>query len=237
MTGETLIIMPAYNEARGIGRVVSAIRAAYPELPLAVIDDGSRDGTGAAARAAGAQVVSHPFNMHYGSALFTGYRLAIARGCDRVVQVDADGQHDPASIRTVLHALEDGADLVLGSRFLDPESYSPPPIRRIGMTLFSLAASAAVGSRIADATTGCQGLSRRLLEFYTERAHFPHDYPDANMIVRTARAGFRIVEVPARMHTAEEGGGMHVGWKPFWYVFKMSVAIVVESSRRLEAGA
>lgn len=233
---DTLVIIPAYNEERDIGRVVRGVRAAAPDLPVAVINDGSRDGTAAAARAAGATVLSHPFNLHYGAALCTGYRYALARGCARVVQMDADGQHDPTSIRMVLDALDQGADLVLGSRFRDPGSYTPPAVRRMGIGVMSLAATCAVGHRITDAATGFQGLSRRLLNFYAHRAHFPHDYPDANMIIRCARAGFRVVEVPVRMHAAERGGGMHVGVEPLWYVFKMALAIGVELSRRVPAG-
>jgi len=201
-----------------------------------IIDDGSRDGTAAAARAAGAIVLSHPFNLHYGAALSTGYAYALAQGCKRVVQMDADGQHDPASIRAVLDALDEGADLVLGSRFRDPDSYTPPRGRRIGIGLMSWVTSCVLGQRITDAATGFQGLSRRLLRFYATGAHFPHDYPDANVIIRAARAGFRVVEVPARMHAAERGGGMHAGVKALWYVFKMAVAITVEVSRRVPAG-
>lgn len=225
--------MPAYNEEAGISPVIRAIRASAPDLDVLVVDDGSRDQTAAVARQEGATVVSHPTNLHYGAALLTGYRYALQEGYPYLVQVDADGQHDPASILTVLEALENGADLVLGSRFLHPESYRPPLSRRLGIALFSRVARWVAGHPITDATTGFQGLSRRLFGFYATQGHFPHDYPDANMIVRASRAGFRIVEVPVRMHTAVREGGMHAGLKPLWYVFKMGFAISVEASRRL----
>ncbi len=227
-----LIIIPAFNEESGIAAVIRSIRRAAGDLPVLVINDGSVDGTVAAGRAAGAVVVSHPFNIGYGCALQTGYRYALAHSYTGVIQVDADGQHDSSSIPKVRRALEEGWDLVLGSRFLDPRSYQPSWVRRIGMTLFGLAASWAQGERITDATTGFQGLSRRLLRFYTARGGFPHDYPDANMIIRAARAGFRITEVPVWMHTAEGGGEMHGGFKPLWYVVKMSLAVSMEASRR-----
>jgi glycosyltransferase involved in cell wall biosynthesis len=236
MQRDTLIIIPAYNEARDIARVLRAIHEAAPQIPVMVIDDASRDGTAAAARAAGARVISHPINMNYGAALHTGYRYAREHGIGRVVQMDADGQHDPASIAVILQALEDGADLVLGSRFRDPGSYVPPLSRRVGIKLLSLAASLAVRQWITDATTGFQGLSRRLVGFYATQGHFPHDYPDANMIIRAARAGFRVVEVPVRMHVAQRGGGLHAGLKPVWYALKMTVAVTVEASRRLPQG-
>lgn len=233
---DTLILIPAFNEQRDIARVVRSVSAAVPGLPVAIIDDGSHDGTADAARSAGAIVLSHPFNLHYGAALSTGYAYALEQGYERIVQMDADGQHDAASIRVVLDALDRGADLVLGSRFRDPDSYTPPRIRRIGIGLMSLVTRWVLGLAITDAATGFQGLSRRLVRFYVTGAHFPHDYPDANVIIRAARAGFRIVEVPARMHAAERGGGMHAGVKALWYAFKMAVAITVELSRRIPAG-
>ncbi len=233
MTARTLIIIPAYNEEGVIGRVLESIQQAAPGVPILVIDDGSSDRTAEDAREGGARVVSHPHNLNYGCALRTGYRFALAHDFARVIQVDADGQHDAESLRTIQDALDQGFDLVLGSRFLDERSYRPPLTRRLGIALFGLAASWAVGRHITDATTGLQGLSRRLIRFYDSRDSFPHDYPDANMIIRSARAGFRITEVPARMHVAERGGGMHAGLKPLRYILKMCLAISVEFSRRL----
>jgi len=236
MKPDALIIIPAYNEARDIARVLRAIHEGAPHIPVVVIDDGSRDGTSAAAAAAGARVISHPVNLNYGAALYTGYRYARAHGFDRVIQMDADGQHDPASVAAILQALAGGADLVLGSRFRDRGSYTPPLSRRIGIKLLSLVTTLIIGRRITDATTGFQGLSRTLVDFYVTQSHFPHDYPDANMIIRAARAGFRIVEIPVRMHAAQRTSGLHAGLKPLWYMFKILVAITVEGSRRLSRG-
>src|SRR5262245_53892244 len=93
----TLVIVPAYNESCRIGQVVAAIRTALPTAVL-VINDGSGDDTAAVARQAGAIVISHPFNMGYGVAIQTGYKYALAHGYDYLVQIDGDGQHDPAHI-------------------------------------------------------------------------------------------------------------------------------------------
>ncbi|MFH1143344.1 MAG: glycosyltransferase family 2 protein, partial [Candidatus Eisenbacteria bacterium] len=199
---------------------------------LLVIDDGSRDETAREARAAGAAVVVHPFNLGYGAALLTGYRYARAHGYARVIQMDADGQHDPGSILALCAALDGGADLVLGSRFLDRGSYRPPWSRRLGMRLFGWLASLLLRRRITDPTTGYQALSARLVAFHAGSRDFPHDFPDANVIVRCGRAGFRVVEVPVRMRDNPEGGSLHVGWKPVAYVFKMLVALALEASRR-----
>jgi glycosyltransferase involved in cell wall biosynthesis len=235
----SLLVIPAFNEQRSIGAVVDRVRATGLDLDVLVVNDGSRDDTATLARQHGAQVVSHPFNLGYGAALQTGYRYALRHGYARVVQMDADGQHDPDSLARILNALDLGHDLVLGSRFLDRESYRPPFARLVGMRLFRGIASLVLGRTITDATTGYRGLSIRLVDFYDRRGLFPHDCPDANIIVRTCRAGFRVTEVPVRMRDNPAGGSIHVGMRPVVYVFKMLFALGVETSRRLslpEAG-
>jgi len=114
----TLLIIPAYNEGGRIGDVLRRVRAAGFVGEVVVIDDGSKDGTGAEAREAGARVVQHPFNLGYGAALQTGYKAALDLGASYVVQMDADGQHDPDNIAKLLAPiLDDRCDVVIGSRF------------------------------------------------------------------------------------------------------------------------
>src|SRR3990172_1588980 len=126
-----LIVMPAFNEAKAIRRVLEQVRRQVSGDVL-VVDDGSSDETAEEARLGGARVAVHPVNLGYGAALQTGYRYALRHGYDAVVQLDADGQHDPASIPRLLAELAD-ADVVVGSRFLDSSSYRPALSRRIGM--------------------------------------------------------------------------------------------------------
>lgn len=233
MPSGTLIVIPALNEERRIRAVLDGIWRVMPGAAVLVVDDGSRDATAAEARAGGARVASHPFNLGYGAALQTGYRYALRHGFGRVLQMDADGQHEPESIPAVVGGLDAGADLVLGSRFLAAGSYRPPWTRRLGMRLFGTLASWALGRRVSDVTTGFQGLSRRVLAFYDGPGIFPHDFPDANMIVRAARAGLRVTEVPVRMRENPTGGSLHVGLKPILYVAKMIFSILIELTRRL----
>lgn len=231
MASETLIIIPAYNEERRLPEVLAAVRGVVPGAAILVVDDGSRDATVAVARRAGVRVAPHPFNLGYGAALETGYRYALHHGYARVIQMDADGQHRPESLAVLAAALEAGADLVLGSRFLGERGYRPPAARRIGIWLFSLLVRLATGQAVTDATTGFQGLSRALIRFYADGGDFPPDYPDANMLVRAARAGFRLQEVAVRMQANPEGGTLHVGWKPVLYVANMLFAVALEASR------
>jgi hypothetical protein len=230
-----LVIIPAYNEAPRIAGVVAGVRAAVPAAEIAVIDDGSRDGTAATASAAGATVLRHPFNLGYGVAIQTGYKYALARGCNCLVQVDGDGQHDPASIPALLEPLRKGeADFVLGSRFLEGTSYRPPLLRRIGMALFRRIVALTIRQPISDCTSGFQAFNGEVIAFFTGDL-FPCDYPDADVLISLHLAGFRIREVPVRMSASASGKSMHSGLKPLYYVFKMllSISVTLMRSHRL----
>src|SRR5512138_2882420 len=226
-----IAVIPAYNEEGRIGPVVERVRREV-QANVVVVDDGSRDATAAEARSAGAIVAVHPVNLGYGSALQTGYRYALRAGYDAVVQLDADGQHDPTSIQALLAELRDGADVVVGSRFLHAGSYRPPLARRLGMTLFGGVASILSGMRLTDPTSGFQALSRRALEFFAHE-RYPHDYPDADVLSMVARSGLVLREVPVRMHAAPDGKSMHSGiLKPLYYIFRMSLALALVPLRR-----
>lgn len=218
-----LVVIPALNEAGRIRRVVEGVRRRV-DADVLVVDDGSSDATGPEARAAGAIAATHAANLGYGAALQTGYRYALRHGYDAVLQLDADGQHDPASIPELLAAL-DRADLVVGSRFLHGESYRPPLLRRLGMWLFGTVASGLAGQRLTDPTSGYQAISRRALAFYAHE-RYPADYPDADVLAMVVRSGLRLAEVPVRMLASPDGKSMHAGaLRQFYYVFRMSLAL------------
>ena len=229
-----LVIIPAYNEGERIAEVVKSVRKMNPECDVLVINDGSRDNTVQAARISGAAVVSHPFNLGYGVAIQTGYKFALAKGYDFVVQMDGDGQHDPAYISEVLKPVKTGeVDFALGSRFLETTSYAPSLARRLGMLFFRWLISLLIGTRITDSTSGFQGFNRKVIRYFTTEV-FPCDYPDADMLLTLHRAGFRIREVPVRMHASFSGKSMHAGWMPLYYIFKMLLSILVTLLRKKE---
>ncbi len=223
----TVVVIPAFNEAAGVGRVLDVIRAVDPELPVVVVDDGSTDGTAAVACRAGARVVRLPFNLGYGSALQTGYKYALREGYDGVVQLDGDGQHEPADIPPLLGVLERGdADVVIGSRFLGEATYRPGGARRIGMRVFRLFAFVLTGVRFTDVTSGFQALDRRALRFFAAE-RYPADYPDADVLVMLTRAGFRVAEAPVRMYAKPDARSMHAGLRPVYYIFKMLLSMLL----------
>jgi glycosyltransferase involved in cell wall biosynthesis len=134
---KTLVVVPALNEAARIGAVLDRLRDAVPSVDALVIDDGSRDATARTARLHGARVVSHVFNLGYGAALQTGYKVAVRDGYDLVVQMDADGQHDPRDVPRLLEPLVAGrADVTIGSRFVAPSRYRMDAARTAGRLFF-----------------------------------------------------------------------------------------------------
>ncbi len=227
-----LIVIPAFNEAEKIHVVVQEIRRAVPEAVVLVVNDGSRDQTETRARAAGAKVLTHPFNMGYGVALQTGYKFSLRNGFDYVLQMDGDGQHDPRYLPILLREVrEGGADVVVGSRFLGAGDYRAARLRQMGICLFRFLASRLCGQKITDPTSGYQALNRRAVEFCA-RDSFPGDYPDADVLVMMHRAGLRIREVPVQMHPNAQGKSMHSGLKPLYYIYKMCLSIALNLMRQ-----
>jgi len=225
--GPVVVVIPAFNESAVLPELLPRVRATLPEAEILVVDDGSTDATSRVARAAGVLVARHPINLGYGAAIQTGYLYALRRGARAVLQMDADGQHEPRSALVLLEELEHGADLVLGSRFLSGSRiYRAPLARRIGMHLFAAISGAILGRRITDPTSGFQALSPRLARFYAEGLFFPPDFPDADVLIRVGLAGFRVVEVPVDMYE-KDGPSIHSGARPVYYVMKMLVTIVL----------
>lgn len=236
---KTLVLIPAFNEGSVIAGVIADIHLIVPTYDILVVNDGSTDSTAAVASASGAVVASHAFNMGYGVAIQTGYKYAYSNGYDYIIQIDADGQHDPASIPSLLLPVLTGeADFALGSRFLGRGSYEASWARNLGMVIFRTLVSWRTGQPITDSTSGYQAFNRDVIRFFTSE-EFPNDYPDADVLITLHLAGFSIKEIPVCMFNNASGTSMHSGIRPLYYVFKMLLSISVillrckQSARRL----
>jgi glycosyltransferase involved in cell wall biosynthesis len=226
-----LAIVPAYNEERAVAAVVKAIQVHAPDLDVLVVDDGSTDGTARHAREAGAAVLVHPFNLGIGGAVQSGYRYAREQGYREAVQVDADGQHDPAEIAKLREAMKaDGVDMAWGSRFLAPTGYQAPIARRIGIWLFSIVLSAICRQRITDPTSGFRLCNRSAIELFAR--DYPHDYPEVESILMIHAHCLGAREVPVRMHPRRDGRSSITSGESIYYMVKVLLAIFVGLFRR-----
>ncbi|MCL4477421.1 MAG: glycosyltransferase family 2 protein [Nitrospirae bacterium] len=233
MHSDTLIIIPAYNEEKTILKVITSIKEQYPDMDVAVINDGSSDNTARLAREAGAMVLSHPFNMGYGVSLQTGYKYAVRNHYSFLVQIDADGQHDPGGIGTLLALVKNGtAHIALGSRFLGPGEYQPSIYRLTGIKVFRLLLRLLSGEKISDVTTGFQAMDRKVMNVFV-RDFFPCDYPDADVIMLLSKLKFTIKEAPVRMYSSPSGKSMHRSpVRAFYYTFKMVLSMILTKLRK-----
>lgn len=228
---KVLIIIPARNEEAYIGEVLTRIEQLYPDLDLLVINDASSDSTvEIVLNHPRVSIIHLPFWMGYGGALQTGYKYALANGYDAVVQLDGDGQHDPASIGPLLASLQT-ADLVVGSRFLAAGRYRMLIGRRIGCYLLSFLARILTGMTITDPTSGFQALNRKALSVAIED-HYPLDYPDVDVLILMHRYHLKVNEVPVRMQPSLAKPGMHEGLQVWYYGVKMLLSIVIMMLRK-----
>lgn len=232
---KVLIIIPAYNEEKNIGGLLDKLKT--PDIAniadVLVMDDASKDKTRNIVLDKELEVVTHVFNLGYGSGLQVGYKYAINNGYEYVIQMDADGQHDVCNVLSIYEKLttadENGKcpDIVIGSRFLEGSTTFPiSPVKKIAIALFRFLIQLGTGQKIKDPTSGLQGLSRRAIMFYSGYNHFDDKYPDANMIMQMILLGFRVVEIPSVMHARVEGVSMHSGLKPIIYMLRMMFSII-----------
>jgi len=170
LNDDLAVIIPAYNEAGRVASTIAGIRK-FTDADIIVISDGSTDDTIVEARQAGALVIELPFNLGYGAALQTGFKYALKMGYRFAVQMDADGQHDPSAIQSLIEpVLKDEVDITIGSRFLRGGNYKAPFIRGIGMSFFAFIASIFTGKRVTDPTSGFQALNGKVIKFYASDA-------------------------------------------------------------------
>lgn len=232
MKKDILVIIPAYNEAKNIGRVIQDISNTYPEYDILVINDGSTDETFQVAKSAGAKVISHPFNVGYGAALQTGYKYALLHNYQYLVQLDADGQHKIEYIGAIINELKSNkVDVIICSRYVSNSMYKTTILKKLGNKIFSFLIFVLTGEKIKDTTSGFQGLNCKILNFYAKDI-FPFDYPDADVIISTLRSGYKVKEIPVEMEPSLRSSSIHRGIKPLYYVFKMLFSILVTIFRK-----
>jgi len=200
--GQTIAAMPAYNEEQYIAKtIVGAYR--YVDLVL-VIDDGSSDATVEIAQALGALVIRHRTNLGYGGALRTIFSVSRTLGAGALVILDSDGQHSPDDLPALLNGLDEGSDVVIGSRFLDGSKGDIPAYRKVGMKVLDTATQFAGGDlKVSDSQSGFRAYGRRAIE----AVHVTGEGMSAGseILIQAADAGLQIAEVPITVRYDIEG--------------------------------
>ncbi len=225
-----LIIIPAYNEESNIVDTVSHANQLSPDYDVIVINDASTDHTREKCEQNNIPHLNLPINLGIGGAVQTGYRFASRHGYDIAVQVDADGQHNPEFLQKMEQTLvEENADMVIGSRFLENEGFQSSFMRRVGINFFSRLIHILTGQRITDPTSGLRMVGKRAIKLFSQ--DYPSDYPEPETDVQLVSRGYKVVEIPVVMNERQGGESSISPRKSVYYMIKVTLAIFVEVSR------
>lgn len=229
---KVLIIIPAYNEADNIEKVVNNLITNFPQYDYVIINDGSTDQTKKICQDRSYEVLHLPVNMGIGGAVQTGYCYARDNGYDIAVQIDGDGQHDVSFLENMVRYMEEEqADCVIGSRFVEKEGFQSSGIRRVGIRFLSFLGWFLTGVRVRDITSGYRLVNRRFIQIFSQ--DYPADYPEPEAMIITAIYGGRIREYPVIMKDRENGISSITLKKSVYYMVKVTLAMLI---RRLSFG-
>lgn len=226
-----LVIIPAYNESASIVNTVNDIKKNAPDFDYVVINDHSKDNTLQICKDAGLNVIDLPLNLGIGGAVQTGYLYACQNGYDIAVQFDGDGQHDAKYLNEMAETLvKEQADMVIGSRFIEKEGFQSSFTRRLGIRYFTFLIKILTGQKITDPTSGYRMCNRKIIELFA--GNYPKDYPEPETTTWILRKKLKVLEIPVIMRAREEGVSSISLKKSFYYMFKVSMAIIIERTRR-----
>jgi len=229
------VVIPAYNEGRSVAGVIERVKQALPAAGIVVVNDGSHDDTGSRAAGAGAQVINLPLNLGIGGAVQAGFRFAVRSGYIVAVQVDGDGQHDPAEIPRLLEPIGRGAsDMVVGSRWLGRGDYVAPSARRSGMRILARMVNWRTGSRFTDTTSGFRAVSGPALRLFAE--NYPTDFPEVESLVLATQHRCRVIEVPVRMTKRAYGNSSISGLRSAYYMLRVGLGLLIGRLNPPDAG-
>lgn len=229
---KVLLIIPAYNEADNIEKVVNHIIENYPQYDYVIINDGSKDNTEEICMKNHYNLISLPLNLGIGGAVQTGYQYALKNHYDIAVQIDGDGQHDISYVEQLLEPLIKGeADIAIGSRFIDKEGFQSTSARRAGILFLSTLIQCLCFFKVKDVTSGFRAVNRKYIDIYSK--DYSNDYPEPEAIVSAAMYGGKIVEIPVVMRERQGGESSIRFWNSVYYMIKVTLAIII---RRISYG-
>ena len=228
--GRTIVVIPAYNEEEALPGVLKQLADAVSQLDVIVVDDGSADATASVARDAGVPCLVLPFNLGIGGALRAGYRYAVDNGYQRAVQFDADGQHRADQIGVLTAALDKGADMAVGSRFIEGD-YGVGRSRGVAMWVLRVGVRAITGQSFSDTSSGFRAIQGPLLEVFAHQ--YPVDYMDSvETLVEACRRGYTVAEVPTLMNQRAGGVPSQRPLRLAYHYARLMVALIGSPRRK-----
>lgn len=224
---KTLIIIPAYNEARNLPEVIKQLRRYVPELDFIIINDASNDSTREFLLLDDyIQFLDLPVNLGIGGAMQAGYIYADKNNYDIAIQFDGDGQHKAEYIRDlILPIMKEDIDVVIGSRFLNRKGFQSSAMRRIGITFISVLIKFLTGVTIKDTTSGFRAVNKKMIKVFAR--NYPQDYPEPEAILETLLEKSKIKEIPVEMQERKQGKSSISGLFSVYYMLKVSIALIV----------
>lgn len=222
---KVLVIIPAYNEEKVIVNTINNLKKNTQNVDYVIINDCSTDDTYAVCKENYFNVISLPANLGIGGAVQTGYKYAYENDYDIAIQMDADGQHDPSFVSKLVAKIEEGNDLVIGSRFIEKEGFQSSLIRRLGIKLYSSIIKIFTRKTIKDTTSGFRAANKKIIKMFAKS--YPVDYPEPETDAMIAKAGFNIVEIPVKMSAREEGKSSITPKKSIYYAVKVGLAVTL----------
>lgn len=222
---KTLVVVPAFNEELSIGLVINEVYKHLPGVTCLVVNDGSKDRTADVAKNSGALVADLPFNVGVGGAMKLGFRFALESGFTSVIQIDADGQHNPSEASKILSSLAK-ADIVIGARFAGEGDYVTRGPRKWAMFLLAKALTNISKVQLTDTTSGFRASGPRAIKFFSE--NYPVEYlgDTVESLVLAARAGLTIRQVPVSMSPRLLGSPSHGSFKATLFLARAGLAVL-----------
>ncbi len=222
-----LVIVPAFNESENIEKVIEDLQQCDACVDYLVVNDCSTDNTKDILEQANANFINLPVNLGIGGAVQAGYMYADENNYDIAIQIDGDGQHDPAFISKLIQPIIDGeADMTVGSRFIDKEGFQSSAMRRAGINFLSFLIRLTCHQKVYDVTSGFRATNAKLTHLFS--TEYAQDYPEPEAIVTSIMHGAKIKEVPVIMREREGGVSSIRRFKSIYYMVKVSTAIIIK---------
>lgn len=219
---KVLLVIPAYNEEKNIEKVVDHLERDFPDLDYVVVNDGSRDRTAAICREKGYNLLDLPVNLGLAGCFQAGMKYAYNKGYRYAIQFDGDGQHRPEFIASMRDKMEEGYDIVIGSRFI--EGKKDWSMRMVGSRMIAAAIRLTTGARIADPTSGMRLFDRKMIEEFALNLNYG---PEPDTVSFLIKQGARVAEVPVTIDERLEGESYLKPLTAVSYMTRMLLSILL----------